>query len=744
MGRESKPNALPTLVAKAYPSRDMDDEQNLPDGAFPLPFRSIVEHLPVIVYVDAWDAPVPQTLYISPNVQDMLGYPPELYLEPGQRWLETVHPDDLASMKAELAICSSSGRPYELHYRFLHPDGREIWVRDRATPYRDPETGEGRWMGALEDVTARVEAEHAHALSTIQYETLLENLPVVVYETDPDDDRSTRYMNRTIEDLLGYTMEEWLDQEDMWIEVLHPDDRERELAAHDLASATGDPWEREYRLIGAEGQVVWVRDQAVLLRDADGVPTRWQGVMADITAEKEAQLALAAAHEELEFRVRARTAALQETNELMGIEIAERQRAEEERLRAEQQLGHILDNVPAVVYLWQTRESDDGTFSSFITPKIAEMLGYSPAEWADGGWRNRLHPHDRDRVNDAAHRSIEEGVPFQMEYRYLARDGRVVWVVDHAVLQQRNAVGETLLFEGVMMNVTALHEAEEKAAEAQGRFRTLVERGPAIHYSYALRSWDPPHVELEYVSPQLNDVLGVTADAWIDDPMAWFAMIHPDDRDAMLAASRYTWQTGEPWISEYRILAADGRVVWLADRGHCVERDDQGRPTRFLGAIADVTDRRERLAELEAELEMLRAIIDAAPAVSWSETVDRRAGTTRYTYLSPETEAMVGIAPAELLAEPASFPRLVHPDDRARVVETNRRSEVTGEWEDTYRILRPDGEVRWVHGRGRRIDGANPDLSAWYGVTIDVTAQVEAAQAAGLAPDSWAATPPRG
>jgi PAS domain S-box-containing protein len=222
----------------------MDDEQSLSGGPFRLPFRSIVENLPVVVYVDAWDSPLPQTLYISPTVQEMLGHPPELYLEPGAGWLETVHPDDVRAMRAELAACSAADTPYEMHYRFLHPDGRDVWVRDRAIPYRDPETGERRWMGALEDVTARVEAEQANAMSTIQFETLLENLPAVVYETDPDDDRRTRYMNRKIEHLLGYTMEEWLDQPDMWIEVLHPDDRERELAAHDLASTTGDPNDR--------------------------------------------------------------------------------------------------------------------------------------------------------------------------------------------------------------------------------------------------------------------------------------------------------------------------------------------------------------------------------------------------------------------------------------------------------------------------------------------------------------------
>ena len=720
----------------------MDEGQIQAGADFPLPFRSIVEHLPVVVYVDAWNAPIPQTLYISPSVQEMLGYPPELYLEPGKDWLATVHPDDIAPMAAELAACSAAGVPYELHYRFIHPDGREVWVRDRAIPYRDPETGEGRWMGALEDITARIEAERASAASSIQYETLLENLPAVVYETNPDDDRRTRYVNRKIEELLGYTMDEWLDQPDMWSEVLYPDDRERELAAHDLASSTGDPWQREYRLIGAEGQVVWVRDQAVLLRDAEGNPTRWQGVLLDITAEKDAQLALAAAHDELEFRVRARTAALQETNELMGIEIAERRRAQEERRRAEDQLGHILDNVPAVVYLWQMREADDGTYFSFITPKIAEMLGYTPAEWDEGGWRHRLHPHDHERVHEAAQRSIDEGVPFQMEYRYLARDGRVVWVVDHAVLQRRNARGEPLLFEGVMMNVTALHEAQEKAAEAEDRFRTLVERGPIVHYSYALRSWDPPEVAIEYLSPQLGDLIGIPTDTWIDNPMAWFDMIHPDDREEMLADSRHTWQTGDPWRSEYRILASDGRVVWLADRGSCVERDEQGRPLRFLGAIADITARRQRQVALETESKMLRAITDTAPAIIWTEAFDRKKGFGRYTYISPEATEILGLTPEQLIAEQEHFPRLVHPDDRARVQTVNVQAEASGLWEDTYRIVRPDGSIRWLFGRGRRTDEPVDDVSIWHGATIDVTAQVEAAQAAGLEPAAWATPPP--
>jgi PAS domain S-box-containing protein len=719
----------------------MHDEQIQPSDNLSPAFQSIVEHLPVVVYVDSDDRPVSRTLYVSPNVETILGHPPSAFVELGDDWVSMLHPDDVEPVTEQLVQGGARGEPFQMVYRYVRPDGSVVWVRDQATPYVEATTGRRVWQGVIEDITAQVAAERDRDSTELRYETLLGNLPAVVYEMDPDDDRRTRYVNRKIEELLGYTMEEWLDQPDMWTEVLHPDDREVELAAHDLASSTGDPWQREYRLIRADGQIVWVRDQAELLHDIDGHPTRWQGVMVDITPEKTAQLALAAAHGELEFRVRARTAALQETNELMGIEIAERQRAEEERERAEQKLGHILENVPAVVYLWQMRESDDGTYSLFITAKIAEMLGFSPAEWAEGGWRDRLHPHDRERVNEAAQRSIDEGVPFQMEYRYLDRDGRVVWVVDNAVLQSRNARGEPLMFEGVMMNVTALHEAQQKAAEAEDRFQTLVERGPAVQYSYVLQSWDPPKVAIEYVSPQLSELLGLSIDEWIASPMAWFHTIHPDDREGMLEASRYTWRTGEPWVSEYRILAADGRVVWLADRGHCVERDEDGHPMRFLGAIADITERRERLDALEAELATLRALTDGAPAVTWTEHFDHRTGMGRYAYISPEAAEIVGLSPEQLIAELEHFPRLVHLEDRARVNATNLAAESTGLWVDTYRIVRSDGAIRWLHGRARRVDSPDPDVSVWHGLTIDVTTQVEAALAAGLTHEAWA-TPP--
>ena len=110
------------------------------------------------------------------------------------------------------------------------------------------------------------------------YRALVEQVPAVVYLVAPDDDRRTLYVIPNVERALGYTREEWLDQPDIWMELLHSDDREPTLAAHDLANETGEPWSREYHLMASDGGTVWFRDVVALVRDEEGRLLHWQGV----------------------------------------------------------------------------------------------------------------------------------------------------------------------------------------------------------------------------------------------------------------------------------------------------------------------------------------------------------------------------------------------------------------------------------------------------------------------------------
>ena len=344
-----------------------------------------------------------------------------------------------------------------------------------------------------------------------RYRALVENLPAVIYQVAPDDDRRTIYVSPHVETALGYSREEWLGQPDIWMELLHPDDREQILAAHDLHNETGRPWSREYRLIANDGRVVWFRDVATLVRDDDGHPEHWLGVQLDITELKAVEGELRTARDELEQRVAERTAELEEANALMSLEIGERRRAEADLRTAEHRYRLLAEQIPAVTYIWESNRPEGADPRNYTSPRIEQLLGYTVDEWhaSEDFWMSRLHPDDRTGVLAATLRSETTGEPFAMEFRYLHKDGHIVWVADQAILISRDD-GRPRLFQGVMIDVTARKEAEHAAAESELRYRDLTEQIPGVIYTAEL---DPAErgYRLRYVSPQLTEIFGYDA-----------------------------------------------------------------------------------------------------------------------------------------------------------------------------------------------------------------------------------------
>ncbi len=690
-------------------------------------YRALVERLPAVVYVDS-DEPRPRSLYVSPNSEEVLGYSPARYLADMDLWVRSIHADDREAVVAAWGAVVGGRTPFHEVYRLVRPDGTLLWVRDSSIPVR----GEGGstlfWQGVILDITQQKIVQDELRLSESRYRLLVEQIPAVVYEMDRDDERRTLYVSPHVEEILGYSRQEWLDQPDIWTELLHEDDREIELAAHDQHTETGEPWSREYRLIANDGRVVWVRDQARLIRDPDPGSARWQGVMLDITPQKDAERALRDANDELEFGVLARTSELAEANEMMALEIGERRRVEAELREAETRYRLLVEDLPAVVYTWDPNLMDhpnDPEDHPYLGPQIESILGYSPAEWEEMGfWRTRLHPHDRDRVMAAGHHSAKTGEPFNMEYRYLAKDGHVVWVLDRATLRTRDERGNPRIFQGLMLDITKRKDAEQKATEVESRFRILTEQGPVMSYFCTLdQDLDPPGITAEFVSPQIAEVVGYAMEHWVGKPDRWFDLIHPDDRGSLDGVMDNLRLAGEPWSHHYRIIDANGRIVWIHDQGRVLERDDRGRPVRLHGVLLDVTEEREQRTQLEASERSFRGLVESSPAISWTEIMHLETGRSRITYISPQAEELLGYPPQELMAEPGHFERLLHPDDRRRVMERSATSDQTLEpWEDEYRVITRDGQVRVLHASARAepIDPATMTVT-WYGVTVDVT-----------------------
>jgi PAS domain S-box-containing protein len=118
------------------------------------------------------------------------------------------------------------------------------------------------------------------------YRTIVEQGPLISYIDAPDEVASSVYISPQIEELVGYSVEEWTNDPELWPRLLHPDDRARALAENVRHNETGEPFRLEYRMVHRDGQVVWVYDEARVVRDDRGKIAYSHGVMVDITARR--------------------------------------------------------------------------------------------------------------------------------------------------------------------------------------------------------------------------------------------------------------------------------------------------------------------------------------------------------------------------------------------------------------------------------------------------------------------------
>ena len=124
---------------------------------------------------------------------------------------------------------------------------------------------------------------------TRNFPRLLERLPAVIYIADLGIEGSWHYVSPQVEATLGFSPEEWLADPGLWRSRIHPEDRDRVLSEEsDQAEEGMDGPPTEYRMFHRDGSIVWLSDQAMLVRDRDG-KMRWHGVMSDITERKQAE-----------------------------------------------------------------------------------------------------------------------------------------------------------------------------------------------------------------------------------------------------------------------------------------------------------------------------------------------------------------------------------------------------------------------------------------------------------------------
>jgi PAS domain S-box-containing protein len=390
--------------------------------------RALVEHVPAIFYQEENSAEAyGDILYVSPQVESILGVAQDDWLNARPfPWYEMLHPDDRERVAEEAERVNVEGVPFDVEYRLVTKNRGTVWIHDSSVPQRDAGGEITVWQGVMQDITEQKGSEERLAEAEERLRTLVEQIPAVAYvdALGRPQDAPPVYMSPKSEQVLGYTPDEWYSATDLYERIIHPDDFPRVEAAIERTEQTGERFSVDYRMLSGDGRWLWIHDEAELAHSPDGTPLYWQGVMSDVTEERES-----------------------------------RQRLDE----AEARFRSLVEQLPAIVY---TQDIEGGL--TYMSPRVQNITGSTAEEWVGdlSAWRKRLHPADRDRVVALSDEHVRTLEPYSDEYRFLLSDGRAVWIRDQAVVV-RDSEGRPLYWQGVMLDITEESEARELQQQLQ-------------------------------------------------------------------------------------------------------------------------------------------------------------------------------------------------------------------------------------------------------------------------------------
>lgn len=344
--------------------------------------------------------------------------------------------------------------------------------------------------GLLAQSADRRERRKAESL----YLNLIESLPKIVYSAQPHPPYSSISLNRCAQS-LGYTLEDWLQNPNLWIDIIDENDRQRVLQERWEAWEERRPFEIEYRMKARDQSVHWIHDRGVLLFDDAGEPLCWQGLLSDITERKQAEQTLRRSEER--FR-----AFVEQSSE--AIWCFEFEQPLSASLTEDEQIEHAYK----YAYL---AECNDAMASMYGLSSAEEILG---ARLVD-----MLVPSEPQNI-EYLRAFIRSGYRLlNAETREADKTGQMRYFLNNLIGVVEN--GLVARAWGLQRDITERRQMEEALRESEQRFRLLIESSSDI---ITILTGDGI---IRYESPSVERVLGYTPEELIETHAS--ELIHPDD-----------------------------------------------------------------------------------------------------------------------------------------------------------------------------------------------------------------------
>lgn len=329
----------------------------------------------------------------------------------------------------------------------------------------------------------------------------------------------------------------------LFLERVHPEDRERLVQAQDRALASRSLYELEYRIVFPDGTIRWRYNRGSYLFDQQGQPFKLMGICMDVTQRKQAEAALR---------------------------------------QSEEQFRTIFDNAPIAISLARVTDFH----LERVNKAYRELFGYSEEDLKTLTALDITYPEDVNQdVELVEQMKRDERSSFQMEKRFIKKNGDLIWATLTSALI-RDPDGQPLYSMGMIEDITERKQVELALRRSEARFQRLVANIPGAIYQLKMTADGVQSVP--YISAFATQIFGLTPAQIQQDLDSFFGRIHPDDQADLKQSILCSMQSLHPWTWEGRFIHPDGTLRWLQGMSN-PERQPNG-DVIWDGVIIDVSD----------------------------------------------------------------------------------------------------------------------------------------------------------
>jgi PAS domain S-box-containing protein len=596
----------------------------------------------------------------------------------GWNWTAYVHPEDVEGIVAKWRASLATGEIFEYETRVRRADGEYRWMLHRKVALRDSNGNIVKWYGSSLDIEERKTAEEAlrNSQAYLAEAQNLSHTGSFSWKVSSGEifwsDEACRIFQ--CDPGTRPTVEFILSQ-------VHPDDRDVVQRQFDRASRGGGDFEFEHRLQLLDAPVKHVRVTAHPSRDKAG-NREFVGAVTDVSEQREAEAIIR---------------------------------------EGEKQLRQILDLAPQHLAVL----GPDGTPLSANRVAL-EYFGVGMDQWRDEESRlDLVHPADRKHFLDEGRSRFLAGTPHEFEARLLRHDGQFRCHL-FRLNPDKDERGHVRQWYGAATDIedhkraeVALQLASRDLQESKAK---LEEAQRVAHVGYW--EWDLTTDQVIW-SDETYRIYGLQPRIYPMDSEAIRELVHPGDREFVFSKAAEVIRGEARADIEHRIVRPSGEVRVVHSQGD-LKRDASGRPWQMFGMAQDITERKRAEEALRLSESYLAETQKLTRTGSWVWSVADRSAS----YISDEWYRVYGFNPAE--GPPNWEKRLdrVHAEDRLKWRETIDRAILEkADYDVEFRILLPDGKVKWIHTVGHPVLNQAGNLVQFLGSSTDISERKNAEEA---------------